>query len=70
MGVGRPKSLEGSLASEVWGVGCCCWLASGFSAAPERFGLFGTGSSTESTVSGVDLLRRAGDEAAGAVWPF
>lgn len=66
MGVGRPKSLEGSLTSEAWGVGCC-WSPSGFSAPPEIFGLFGAGSSAESTVSGVDLLRRVGDEVAGAV---
>lgn len=66
MGVGRPKSREGSLRSEVWGVGCCwCWSLSVTSGRPETFGLFSAGSSAESTVSGVDLLRRVGDEVRG-----
>lgn len=70
--MGRPKSVEGSLASEGCGVGCC--------PRPADLGLLGAGSSTESRVSEVDLGRREGDEAAGAesgwtaadsgVWPF
>lgn len=66
MGVGRPKSLDGSLTSEDWGVGCC-WSLSGFKPGPETFGLLAAGSSAESTVSGVDLRRWVGDEAAAAV---
>lgn len=68
MGVGRPNSLDGSLASEVWGVGCC-WPLSETSPPAERFGLLAAGSSPESTVSGVDLLRRGGGELGALVSP-
>lgn len=64
-GVGRPRSLDGSVVSAACFEGAVC------TSPPPNLALFGAAASSDSMVSGVDFLRLFGDEPDTTIslWP-